>query len=217
MIKRGHMKHQILLYLSAGLIIFFALLNIRMPSPTGAAADVTHAEEEAYAVDLNSIVKGFFGDISIDFPDGGCGDIAKELYGNIAYTPLDVSSGYGTTGPDRIATMNFVIDRTTKYGTLDMAKGSDVINDGLTDSFISINTETIVRVPKEIRTTFFAMDLYGTSDGDFIVMHGSFSTPSVDCKFVAKDGIAICNCASHPITGIRIAGIAVPRNSYHVP
>jgi len=207
------MKHELLVFFSIGIIFFFVLLNADFPrgSITGAATQET---TEFYAHTLNHLVTEFFRDADIDFPDGGCGDIAQELYGNIAYTPLDASAGYGTTGVDRISTMNFVIDRTTRYGTLDMAKGRGVINDEMTDSFISINTETIVRVPKEVRTTYFAMDLYGMSDGNFIVMHGSFSTPSVDCTFITRNGKAICDCASHPISGIRIAGIAVPRNNY---
>jgi hypothetical protein len=200
------MKHQLLLFSSVGLVLFFFLVSLDgKPSITGAST--TEENDASHALVLDNVITNFFGDEHIDFPDGGCGDIAKELYGNIAYSQLDVTAGYATTGSHRIATMNFVVDRTSKYGTVDMAKGSDVIDDGQIDSFISINSETIVRVPKEVRTTYFSMDLYGMSRGMFSVMHGSFSTPSVDCTFFTRDGRAICDCVSHPITGIRIAGI----------
>ncbi len=208
------MKHQLLLFLSIGIIFFFILLNIDILPGNSITGAATKETKEFYSYTLNHVVTEFFHDADINFPDGGCGDIAQELYGNIAYSPLDTSAGYGTTGADRLSTMNFVIDRTARYGTLDMAKGNEIISDGSTDSFISINTETIVRVPKEVRTTYFAMDLYGFSDNEFIVSHGSFSTPSVDCTFITRNGRAICNCSSHPITGIRIAGIAVPKHSF---
>lgn len=191
--------------MSVGLVVFFALLSFKEPSITGAA--ITEENGKSHAMVLHNIITDFFGIQGINFPNGKCGDIAQELYGNIAFNSLDTSAGYGTTGPDRIATLNFVVDRTEKYGTVDMAKGSEIIQDGTTDSFISINTETIVRVPKEVRTTYFSMDLYGISNGAFMISHGSFSTPSVDCTFVTKNSMAICNCVSHPITGIRVAGI----------
>jgi len=205
------MKHQLLLFFSVGIVLFFFLVSIDgKPSITGAATADEKGTSRAFV--LNDFVKNFFGDIDIDFPDGGCGDIAQELYSTVAFSELDDTSGYSTTGRSRIATMNFVTGRTAKYGTLDMAKGSDVINDGMTDSFISLNSETIVRVPKEVRTTYFAMDLYGFSNNEFVVTHGTFSTPSVDCSFVTRNRMAICDCVSHTIRGIRIAGIAVPRD-----
>ncbi len=204
------MKHQLLLFLSVGIVLFFFLVNIDgKPSITGAA---TEEKEPSHAKVLDNIITNFFGDFHIDFPDGGCGDIAQELYGNIAYSPLDTTAGYGTTGSHRIATMNFVIDRTARYGTVDMAKGSDIIDDGQTDSFISINSESIVRVPKEVRTTYFSMDLYGLSEGQFVVTHGAFSTPSVDCTFITQNRMAICDCVSHSIVGIRVAGITALRS-----
>jgi len=202
------MKHHWILYAAAGLVAFFTLLQIELPensTPTGAA--ITEETDNAYAVELHNIITDFFGINGIDFPDGNCGEVAKELYANIAFVSLDTTAGYGTTGSDRIATLNFVVGRTEKYGTLDMAKGNEIIGDGPTDSFISLNSEAVVRVPKEGRTTYFSMNLYGTSQGNFIATHGSFSTPSVDCKFVTRNGEAICDCNSHPITGIRIAGI----------
>ncbi len=202
------MKFHWIIYVAAGLVAFFTLLQIEMPensTPTGAS--ITEETDNAYAVELHNIIISFFGINGIDFPDGKCGDVAQELYANIAFTSLDTTAGYGTTGDDRIATLNFVVDRTEKYGTVDMAKGSEIIGDGPTDSFISINSEAIVRVPKEGRTTYFSMNLYGTSQGNFIVNHGSFSTPSVDCTFITRNREAICECISHPITGIRIAGI----------
>lgn len=187
------------------MVVFFALMSMKEPFITGAAS--TEENVKSYAMVLDNVITNFFGIQGINFPNGKCGDIAQELYSNIAFSSLDTTAGYGTTGPDRIATLNFVVDRTEKYGTVDMAKGSEIIQDGTTDSFISINTETIVRVPKEVRTTYFSMDLYGISNGAFIISHGSFSTPSVDCTFITRNSMAICDCVSHPITGIRVAGI----------
>jgi len=205
------MRHPILISLSAGLVLFFALLNIHIPtgSPTGAVVEETGSS----ALAIHTVITNFFEVQDLQFPAGACGDVAKELYENVAYSQMDTSAGFSTTGRDRIATMNFVIDRTARYGTVDMAKGKGIINDGPTDSFISLIPEAIVRVPKELRTTYYSMDLYGVSDGLLYIIHGSFSTPSVDCKFVAREGQAICDCASHTITGIRIAGITGLRPS----
>ena len=203
--KEEDVKHQLLLILSFGLVVFFALLNVHIPTgmPTGAVVE----DEGTSALALHTMITNFFEVQDIQFPAGACGDIAKELYGNVAYSQMDTSAGFSTTGADRVATMNFVIDRTARYGTVDMAKGKGVIHDGPTDSFISLIPEAIVRVPKELRTTYYSMDLYGVSKGFLYITHGSFSTPSIDCTFLNIDGQAACNCVSHTITGIRIAGI----------
>jgi len=198
-------KHQIILILSVGLVMFFTLLNVHIPTSTPTGAVVEDTESSALA--LHTVITDFFEVQDVQFPIGACGDIAKELYGNVAYSQMDTHAGFSTTGVDRIATMNFVIDRTSRYGTVDLAKGSGVIHDGSSDSFISLVPEAIVRVPKELRTTYYSMDLYGISKGLLYITHGSFSTPSIDCTFITVNGKASCNCASHTITGIRIAGI----------
>ena len=198
------MNHRILLFLTVTIVVLFALLTWRNPpeSPTSAAV-----EDEGYAYTVHDIVSNFFGIIDVQFPEGSCGEIAKGLYKSIAHTSMDQSSGFLTEGNDKLATVNFVIDRINDYGTIDMAKGRKVISDGSSDSFISMNAETIVRVPKEGRTTYFSMDLWGSSLGNFIVGYGRFSTPSVDCDFVNKNGKAACDCKAHTIMGIRVAGI----------
>jgi len=206
------MTHQLLVFITFFLVIFFALLNIHVPlshSPTGAVVndDASDTTNHAYALALDGVVSAFFNTQTIAFPQGDCGDVARDLYNTIAFTSVDTSSGFVTRGPDRVATLNFVTDRTARYGTLDLVNGPSLIGDEGTTSFLSINTETIVRVPKEVRTTYFSLDLYGTTNTQFHVTRGKFSTPSLDCSFVSTGDIALCNCKAHSITGIRVAGI----------
>ena len=207
-----YMRHPVLLTLSFFLIAFFTLLQLnidyQVASPTGGAIVEQEAESAHYAVALDHVVTDFFSVNAIEFPSGSCGDVARDLYSTVAFTSIDVSSGFGTTGVEGVSTLNFVIDRTARYGTMDLAKGKSIVGDKYSTSFISLNTETIVRVPKEVRTTYFSLDLYGTSGSTFQVDRGRFSTPSVDCDFLSSpEGIAVCNCNAHSISGIRVAGI----------
>ncbi len=203
------MRHQILISLSAGLVLFFALLNIHIPTgtPTGAVVEA----ETTYAFTINHLVKDFFDVEDVIFPIGSCGEVARELYGNIAYTPTDVTSGFSTRGPDRLATIDFVIDRIERFGTIDMAIGESMRLGKPLDSFISINAESIVRVPKDTRSTYYLMDLHASANGLLYITSGQFSTPSVDCDFTTKDGFAICDCQVHRIYGIETGGITALR------
>ena len=90
-----------------------------------------------------------------------------------------------------------------------MINGNALIG-GYDDSMISINTEAVVRTPKDTRKTFFNMDLYGVTNQFFYVQRGRFSTPSLDCEFVNQEGTAICECEVHSIRDIAVAGIPNP-------
>ena len=193
------------------------IASLDHPTISGAAVtdgvdDTPLSSSSTYSVGLDHVVSNFFEIEAIEFPSGDCGDIARELYSDVAFTGMDTSNGFGTRGRDRIATMNFVTDRTARYGTLDLVRGLSLVGDGTSNSFLSVNTETIVRVPKEVRTTYFSLDLYGMSAGTFRVNRGRFSTPSVDCTFIADKGRAVCKCNAHSISGIRVAGITADRS-----
>lgn len=201
------MKHQLLIFASIGIIVFFALLNIDIPSlnvphMTGAATK-TNTPGTA----LVTYVSDFFEVLDVQFPSGSCGDIASGLYSSIAYKEVDSTVGFATTGDDRVATVNFVIDRINHYGTMDMANGNAVLAGDAAEGFIAFDAESIVRVPKETRSTYFFLELYGSVDEFFIVKRGKFSTPSVDCSFESRDGVAVCNCQTHRIYGIRTGGV----------
>ncbi len=201
------MKHEILVFFSIGIVIFFALLKLELPSPTGEV--VVKATGDTYAIALDHVVGKFFNVAGIEFPRGTCGDIARELYGNIAYQSLTATAGFGTRNEHRVATISFAIEPMDAFGTVDMVK-SDVLNGEDVDSFISMSAEMLVRVPKDTRSTYLFMDLYGVSEGAFNVMRGEFSTPSVDCSFINRNGIAICDCNVHRISGIEIGGEVIP-------
>ena len=201
------MKRQILLYLSFALVLFFALLNVRIPSPTGAEITDYDETQSVHAMRLHDEVKTFFGIQGIMFPEGTCGNVAMQLYEDTALKSLDVTAGFSNSGTERIASTNFVIDRLRRYGTLDMVKGANLLENYNVDSMMSINMESIVTVPKEDRTNFFSMDLMGFSGGMFIVNKGRFSTPSFECVFARYNGEIVCDCDAHPISGIEIAGI----------
>ena len=201
------MKHQLLIFASIGIIVFFALLNIDIPALSGHSLTGQVVEEpESYPVTLNDVVKDFFVVSYVDFPSGGCGDVAASLYENIFMRSLDATTGFATTGVDRLATINFVIDRTERLGTLDMmTKYSDVEN-----AVLNVNAEAVVNVPKQTRSTFAVMDLYGTHTDRFYVTRGRFSIPSLECTFITRNDQTICDCQVHSITGIAVAGITSP-------
>jgi hypothetical protein len=198
------MKHQLLLFLTVGLVFFFILLNIRIPS-TITGATIEEPTENTYAIALDHLVNRFFNIEGIRFPLGACGEIVRELYANVAYEGLTTTSGFGTAGQHRLATISFAIEPMDAFGTIDMVKSS-ILDGENVDSFITMSAETLVRVPKDTRSTYLFMDLYGISDGTFNVIRGEFSTPSVDCSFVTRDGKAICDCNVHRIYGIEIGG-----------
>ncbi len=195
------MKHQFLIFATAGLVVFFALLNVNMPSITGRYVQESHVDVRA--VTLNDIVKDFYGVRYIDFPAGGCGDVAASLYDDVFLRPVDDTAGFSSVGAERIATVNFVIDRTERLGTLDMMLKSN----GGEDAILNVNAEAVVVIPKQTRSTFMLMDLYGTLGDHFYVTRGRFSIPSLDCTFITNDDQTICDCKVHSISGISVAGI----------
>lgn len=197
------MRKQIWLYLSFGIILFFTLLNVKMPSITGASI----TEEGVAAERLHDKVKDFFQIEGLLFPEGPCALIAKQMYEDIALKSLDVSAGFSNDANERISSTNFVIDRLRRYGTIDMVKGTNLLLDYEVDSMISFNVESIVTVPKEDRTNFYSMDLMGNTEDKFYITKGRFSTPSFDCAFVRHNGDVACDCDAHPIKGIEVAGI----------
>lgn len=203
------MKNYILLYMSIGIVLFFALLNVQLPSLTGGAiiTQYTTEEQEVAAYRLHDKVKDFFQIQGIQFPEGPCSLIAQQMYEDIALKSLDVSSGFANTANERIASMNFVIDRLRRYGTIDMIKGETLLSNYDVNSMISLNMESIVTVPKEDRTNFYSMDLLGNTADKFYITKGRFSTPSFDCAFVQYNGDVACDCDAHPIRGIEVAGI----------
>jgi len=213
--------HHLLFYSVAACFLFFALLHVEIPGPTGGAIVQTYTnhehESDTYAELLHDHVKEFFGIAGVYFPNDACGGIARSMYEEITFRPVDVTTGFESQGQERIATKNFVIDRLRRYGTIDMAHGASILEEFDADSMISLNAEAIVAVPKEDRANFFSMDLFGFIDGDFYVQKGRFSTPSMDCAFVRYNGDVACDCDAHPIRGIEVAGITayVPDKDYY--
>ena len=205
--KKRTMKHQLLLFLSIGIIFFFVLLNIELPKGGITGAAIVEETEDNYALKLSHLVNNFFEVNGIIFPLGDCGDITREMYKGLTRYAFSETAGYGTNGYHRLASISFDIDELDAFGTIDMAKGETLLKGDDADSFISINSEAIIRVPKELRSTFFLMDLYGNSGTYFTVTRGSFSTPSVECSFITRDGQAVCDCNVHSIYGIRTGGI----------
>jgi hypothetical protein len=198
------MKHQLLVLISVGIIIFFTLLNVDFPQQsnalTGAYTLDTNDEDNTYAVALHHVISDFFETSQLVFPTGSCGDIAKELFDEIAYTPIEQSTGFSTNKNERIATISFGLDRT--IGILDMMKSDTILQEA--DSMISMGAERVVRIPPDpMRITFFTMDLYGYSRGLFIINRGRLSTPSLNCTFVSRDGKAICDCRTHTVQDIK--------------
>ena len=182
------------------LVASIGFVVIKTPALTGLAVQEKQ-EQQTYAHTLNDRITRFFGVYAIDFPRGQCTAIAEELYNELAFKTTEITSGYSTTGKERLATINFGVERTESLGTVDLVKGKTITGNEDTDSYISMHTESVIRLPKKERLTFFALDIYGTTDELFTVRKGRFSTPAVDCEFTAQNGIADCKCSTHPIKG----------------
>ena len=200
------MNNRLLLSLIAIKVGLLVLVILSGTSITGGAVI---GNAETYSYTPAGRVHEFFGVSGVVFPTHDCGEIALGLYNNIADKSADDMAGFATTGQNRAATVNFILDRIRLVGTIDMIKGS-MIDDPYADSMISINSEAVVRTPKDTRKTFFNMDLYGVTHDLFYVQRGRFATPSLDCDFVNQDGRAVCDCKVHSIRDIAVAGIPNP-------
>ena len=157
---------------------------------------------EPHPMMLNDVVTSFFNVDGVRFPSGSCGDIMSQFYADIGFTPLDTNTGFRTAGENRLATINFVIDRTARMGTVDMGTGRMLTDGAAADGFLNLDVSAIVRVPKALRVTTVQLHAYGTLRKSFTLTHGTFTTPSVDCTFTSRDGNAVCSCASHEQQGL---------------
>lgn len=182
------------------LVLAVGLLVIKTPALTGAAVQETE-ERKTYAHTLNDRITRFFGVYAIDFPRGTCTSILEELFTDIVFDITEVTRGYSTTGKERIATLNFGIQQSETLGTIDMIKGASLTGDEKTEGYITMTSQSYIRVPKKQRLTFFSIGILGTLDQLFRVTKGSFSTPALDCTFTTNDGVADCSCSMHPIKG----------------
>ncbi len=201
------MKHQLLLFLSVGLVIFFALINFDKPSLTGAAIIKDNTGSESYAMNMHATVLDFLRVEGISYPSNECTEIARELYVNIARPSAVVTAGFASSGPERVASINFVTEWDDVYGTIDLIHGKNILSDYNADTMMSISVESIVRLPKRARANFFSLDVFGFSRDKFYITEGKFSTPSFDCYFAKENGEFLCDCDAHPIAGIEVAGI----------
>lgn len=158
-------------------------------------------ERKTFAHNLNDRVTRFFDVYAVDFPRGTCTNIIEELYNNFAYQTTEITSGYKTTAKERIATINFGTEISESLGTIDLIKGKVMTGQDDADSFITMHLESVIRLAREDRRTFIAMNLYGNSKELLSITRGSFSTPSIDCDFTSENGIAECNCRTHALEG----------------
>lgn len=186
------MKHQLYIYITIFLVMFFAILSVQNPEYTGAAAA---DDSQTYAYTLDHIINNNLGTYEVRFPTGACADTLEQLYQMTAGKPLEVTAGYSTKGNDKVASLTFGMDRS--LGSLDIVKGGIT---GLSEeTLVSIETHTTVRMPPGVvRLTSLNMNLYGYTRGEFFVTRGTFSTPSLNCEFTSQEGKAICDCRAHP-------------------
>lgn len=196
--------------IAAVLLIKSLILLILVLDGTSITGGAIIGDTQSYSHTPSHKIHDFFNIHGVIFPANNCGEIALDLYNNIADKSADDMAGFMTSGTNKAATINFILDRIRLVGTIDMIKGSQLIGDHFSDSMISINTEAVVRTPKDTRKTFFNMDLYGITNQYFHVQRGRFSTPSLDCTFISQNGQAVCDCKAHSIRDIAVAGIPNP-------
>jgi len=168
---------------------------------------------ENTALTLDDHATKFFEVKNIVFPYGDCMQSIQDIYGDVAYVPIDASTGYLSQGYDRFGTLSFVVERHELYGTMDFIKSPKFLAEKGADSQISVSSEAIVRVPKAIKRTYFVMDLLGVTQNEILhITKGRLSTPTADCIFWAQNGEASCQCNTHTIMGIAVGGVtAAPR------
>ena len=164
------MSNKLTLLITLTLIFFVASLFVIFsnPSPSGLVVEGSNT----YAKTFGHLVNEFFDVGGIYFPPGVCTNVLEELYLNIAPERVDVTQGFETTGRERLASINFVVKRTTPFGTLDMIKGQTLVGEPGIDSLININAETLIRVPKDQRATYMSIELLGISNTVFVVKKG---------------------------------------------
>lgn len=201
------MNHKLITSLVLIKAIILLIIVLNGTSITGGAII---GNAKTYTLSPADRVHSFFDIAGVVFPAGDCGEVVKGLYESTVNQPSNQIVGFGTEGLNKAATINFVLDRISQVGTMDLIKGRALINDPVSDSMITINSEAIVRTPKETRKTFFNMDLYGVTNQFFYVQKGRFAMPSLDCTFVNQEGRAVCECETHAIRDIAVAGIPNP-------
>lgn len=135
----------------------------------------TPGQPTGTALTLHNVVQEFYSINEIRFPRGTCTQIAKEMYYGSALEPIEITSSYTTENAE---TLTFGNDK--NIGIIEM--GREMIN---------MHTETVVQGQ---RMTLYNMELYGTSEENFIVNEGRFETPTFDCQFISIQGIAQCDC-----------------------
>ncbi len=205
--KRGKMNNRLI---AALLLIKSFILLIIVLNGTSITGGAVIGSAKTYAHTPADRINTFFDIAGVVFPAGDCGEVARGLYESTVNKPANEMVGFGTEGPNKAATVNFVLDRIRHFGTVDMIKGRVLINDPVSDSMITVNSEAIVRTPKETRKTFYNLDLYGVTNQFFYVQRGRFAMPSLDCTFFNKEGRAVCDCETHSIRDIAVAGIPNP-------
>jgi len=191
------MRHPVIITLSFFFITLFTLLQLDMRMPTITGAVIAEEEPALYAHTLDHVANKLLGTVTFQFPSS-CGQTAQELYDSIAHLPLEVTSGFRTNGENRVASLNFGMDR--YLGTVDIVTGN-LNQNNPEETLLSLGAHSTIRMPPGIaRITFLRMNLYGNRNGIFVISRGDFSTPSLDCAFTVTGGKTECTCEAHPHT-----------------
>ncbi|RMD58292.1 hypothetical protein D6825_01330 [Candidatus Woesearchaeota archaeon] len=208
---RQAISKQAMLIASVFLVLLFALLSVRLQTPTGNASNalqplpILQEDEESqdrkfHAYTLSDLINKFYKVRAVRFPEGECTRIAAELYHSVVGQTLAVTSGYSTGGNERVATYTYGTERT--IGSIDMIHGRGLVKEQDANSLLTFNAETVVRIPPDpMKMTRITLDLYGQSDGKLYITKGKFTTPALECSFTSDRGVALCDCTAEPING----------------
>ena len=99
------MKYEYLVIATTCILVFLLALNVKIPGQATGA--ITVEDEGTHAYTVHGIIQEFYGIYDIEFPQGACTQIAKQLYYDTALKPTTASNGYNTDSVERIGMLTF--------------------------------------------------------------------------------------------------------------
>jgi hypothetical protein len=152
-----------------------------------------YKESQDFSYSLDDWVNGFFRIRGLKWPKGSCTDVANQLFDFVIYSHLTVTEDFSTFGPERMSNVVYGLEQ-EHAGAIEMIYGKDLLKDYPGDSALHLYAESVVRIPHVDRASEMHLNLFGYSEDYFYVTHGRIVTPTLECDFTSKEGVATCEC-----------------------
>ncbi|RLE47533.1 hypothetical protein DRJ25_02140 [Candidatus Woesearchaeota archaeon] len=161
---------------------------------TGSANIQFDEKPVRYAKTLEDWLNNFFHIEGIDFPEGACSDVAKDMVTRLIKQSPKTTENFRTFGEQKIGSLMFGFDQ-ERIGVIEMVSGKDLLKKENVNSALNFWMEYAVWLPRLNRASQIEATLFGDSKDKFYVKEGRFSTPVMKCSFTAlPDGTSDCSC-----------------------